>query len=294
MTSTRAIFVGVDLLPSGLRSTIKQNSRRAREIHGASEQESFLDQSEGRLSRGGRLARSGDEFTYAALDNDLRLQAIGRGSQADILAYLSGQPSAYAAINAPRRPGIGLMRQDSVRQTLDPPPKPGSWLKYRVAEYQLRLPILPTPDDISACPAWMLCGFELYSRLESLGFAEYPTGDDQPRQLLEVHAFASFSRLLGLPPFPADSLEGRLQRQLVLHELGVRVSDPMDFFEDVTPRRLLKGVLPLKNILTPVELDALAGAYTAWLAVQRPQEVSLLGAPEEGRIVVPLPVQQKE
>lgn len=287
--------MGIDLLPSGLRSlTNRQNSRRVREIHGVNEQESFLDQTEGRLIRGGRAAQSGDKFTYAALDNDLRLQAIGRGSQADLLAYLGGQPSAYVAINAPRRPGLGLMRQDSVRQTLDPPPKPGSWLKYRVAEFQLRLPILPTPEDIRACPPWMLCGFELYSRLESLGYAEYPTTGDQSRQLLEVHAFASFSRLLGQPPFPADSLEGRLQRQLVLHELGVRVSDPMDFFEDVTPRRLLKGILPLKNILTPVELDALVGAYTAWMAAQRSQEVSLLGAPEEGRIVVPLPVPQKD
>ncbi len=291
MNSARAIYVGIDLLPSGLRSAAGQRKRTGREA--ARGQETFLDQLEGRLSRG---SRSGDEFTYAALDPDLRLLAIGRGSQADLLAYLGGQPSALVAINAPRRPGIGLMRQDSVRQALDPPPRPGSWLKYRVAEYQLRFPLLPTPEDIDACPAWMRCGFELYRQLESLGFAEYPGNDEmssaeQPRQLLEVHAFASFSRLLGLAPFPADTLEGRLQRQLILHELGVRVADPMAFFEEVTPRRLLHGVLPLKNVLTPVELDALVAAYTAYLAAQRPQQVSLLGAPEEGQIVVPLPAQ---
>jgi hypothetical protein len=226
-------------------------------------------------------------MSYISLDGDLHILAIGRGSVADAMAYVSGQASAFVAINAPRRPTQGLMRQESVRQTLQPPPKPGSWLKYRVAEYQLRLPILPTPDDISACPGWMVRGFSLYSQLEALGYSPYPAGQDCLKQTLEVLAYATYTGLLGQAPLPAETLEGRLQRQLVLHELGVRVSDPMNFFEDVTPHRLLHGTLPLKDIHTPDELDALGAAYTAWLAAQRAQQVNLLGAPEEGQIVVP-------
>ncbi len=239
--------------------------------------------------RSGRAVKAGDELTYTALDGDLRLQAIGRGSAADVLAYISGQPSAYVAINAPRRPALGLMRQESVRQSLQPPPRPGSWLKYRVAEYQLHLPILPTPDDINACPGWMKRGFDLFNRLDGLGFSPYLAGGDSVKQSLEVQAYATFCAVLGQAPFPSETLEGRLQRQLALRELGLRLADPMDFFEDVTPHRLLRGSLPLKAIHTPDELDALAAAFTAWLAAQRSPQVTLLGAPEEGQIVVPLP-----
>jgi len=133
----------------------------------------------------------------------------------------------------------------------------------------------------------MVHGFTLYSQLEALGFNAYPAGQDYPKQSLEVNAYATYSGLLGQVPLPAETLEGRLQRQLIMHELGVRVADPMIFFEDVTPHRLLRGILPLKDIYTPDELDALAAAYTAWLAAQHAQQVNLLGAPEEGQIVVP-------
>jgi hypothetical protein len=288
MNSSKVAYVGIDLLPLGARGNGPSQEPRQHPAAAVSEEQgSFLAQPESQPRHSGRSAQSSDELSYIALDGDLHLLAIGRGRLADALAYVSGQISAFVAINAPRRPALGLMRQESVRQSLEPPPKPGSWLKYRVAEYQLRLPILPTPNDISACPGWMRRGFDLYSRLETLGYSAYPAGSDCPRQSLEVQAYATYTGLLGQAPFPSDTLEGRLQRQLILHELGVRVADPMDFFEDVTPHRLLRGILPLKDIHTPDELDALAAAYTAWLAAQRAQQVNLLGAPEEGQIVVP-------
>jgi predicted RNase H-like nuclease len=63
----------------------------------------------------------------------------------------------------------------------------------------------------------------------------------------------------------------------------------MLYFEEITRRRILKGVLPVENLLNPNELDALVAAYTAWLAATHPDQVSVLGDKVEGQIVLPTP-----
>ena len=42
-------------------------------------------------------------FAYAALDNNLRLTALGRGSLEEVLAFTGGQQQAMVAVCAPRR-----------------------------------------------------------------------------------------------------------------------------------------------------------------------------------------------
>ena len=84
------------------------------------------------------------------------------------------------------------------------------------------------------------------------------------------------------------SLEGRLQRQLALHERRVAVYDPMRIFEEFTRFRLLSGILPLGDLHSPGELDALVAAYTAWLAAKQPGSVTLLGDPDEGQVILPV------
>ncbi len=229
-------------------------------------------------------------FSYVSLDHDLKLLAVGEGSLNDVLAYAGSQSEVFVAINSPRRPNQGLMRKEEVRQRLVPLPKAPSWHDHRVAEYLVRqhnIPILPTSNQATACPPWMQAGFELFSQLEKLGFAPYPA-EDSLRQSLEVHSHATFCALLAQAPFPRDSLEGRLQRQLVLFEQGIKLPDPMRFFEEVTTFKLLHGVLPLKEIYSSWGLDAAAAGFTAWKAANKPAEVTLLGAPEEGQIVIPV------
>jgi hypothetical protein len=58
-------------------------------------------------------------------------------------------------------------------------------------------------------------------------------------------------------------------------------------FEEITRHRLMHGILPLDTIYSPGELDALVAAYTAWLAGTHPEQITSLGAPEEGQIVLP-------
>lgn len=229
-------------------------------------------------------------FIYAALDADLRLLALGQGRLDDVLAFAAGQHHAAVAVCAPQRPNQGTMGCVEVRQSLNPPPHPGRWMDFRLAEYLLRqrgISIPRTPSDESVCPNWMRMGFSLHRRLAGMGYQPYPA-EGADLQVLEVYPFACYAALLeGVLPFPKLSLEGRLQRQLVIYDLKIKVPDPMDFFEEVTRHRLRKGILPTDNLYSAGELDALAAAYTAWLAVTQPGQVDLLGDREEGQIVVP-------
>lgn len=231
----------------------------------------------------------GKPFTYAALDNKLRLLALGSGNMEDILAFAAGQRQAFVAVCAPRRPNQGCMASAEVRQALSPPPHPGRWEDFRLADYQLRqlnISIPRTPADETKAPNWMRSGFILFHRLEMLGYTAYPV-EGADLQCLEVYPYASYAILIGNLPLPKHTLEGRLQRQLALHEQDVDVPDSMLIFEEITRHRLLKGILPLDKLFTPGELDALVAAYTAWKAAMQPDDTSLLGDPVEGQVVLP-------
>lgn len=233
---------------------------------------------------------AGDKpFVYAALDGEQHLLALGHGTIDDVLAFAAGQQSCMAAVCAPPRPNQGLMRTDHIRQALTPTPHPGRWENFRLADYQLRrfnLSIPQTPAVEEECPNWMRMGFLLHRRLAALGYCGYPAQDAE-RLVMEVYPYACYAALLGVLPFSKHSLEGRLQRQLVLFERELDLPDPMDFFEEVTRHRLLKGILPTDILYSPGELDALVAAYTAWLAAVNPEQVTLLGDPAEGQVVIP-------
>jgi hypothetical protein len=229
-------------------------------------------------------------FVYAALDHELKLLALGEGTIDDVLAFAAGQSRAMAAICAPRSTNQGLMSDPAYRDALSPPPNPGRYINFRVAEYMLRqhnICIPQTPAEIEDCPNWMRMGFTLFNRLEKLGYQPF-SAQAAERQFMEVYPHACYSVLLEMLPFSKHNLEGRLQRQLVLHELGINLPDPMRIFEEITRYRLLNGILPLEDLYTPGELDALVAAYTAWLAVSEPDRVSLLGDEAEGLVVVPV------
>ena len=234
--------------------------------------------------------KTSKSFTFVSLNQALRLQGIGEGNLEDVLAYVGSQAEAYIAIDAPRRPNLGLVQPEISPQETILPVESNEARNCRAAEYQLRqhhIHILSTADQKEACPTWMRAGFKLFAQLEKLGFSAFPA-HTQPRCSLEISAHGVFCVLLEQAPFPRETLEGRLQRQLVLREQGVKIADPMNFFEEVTGHKLLHGILPLEEIHSPGELDALAGAYTAWMAANKPEEVTCLGVVEEGQIVLPV------
>jgi predicted nuclease with RNAse H fold len=228
---------------------------------------------------------------YAILDGDLHLLTRGLGRLDKVLDVVRGYPAAVVAIDAPQSLNAGLMASEARRQKYGLPADTRTWAEYKVCEYELRqrgIRLYNTPGEVEAAPKWMRLGFELYNALRAEGFQLYKPNADAPRQMLEVHPHACYTVLLGHVPMRKDSLEGRMQRQLLLFQEGVEIPDPMDAFEEITRHHLLEGTLVLPGLFTHDELDALVSAYTAYVAARHPERVTLVGDPDEGQIVVPV------
>ncbi len=227
-------------------------------------------------------------FTYAALNQNCELLALEECEIDDVMAFLMSQQAVIVAINAPPRPNKGIVRANLEKLSLTPGHLRGSDM--RQVEFELRecgISVSPTPSRFETCSAWMQLGFDLYRRLESAGFKPYPT-ENATHQWLETHPHAAFCTLLGQLPLPKPTLEGRLQRQAALVAQGLGIRDPMDFFEEITRHKLLKGILPLEYIYASQELDTLIASYVANCAYNDPQNVHFLGDVEEGQIVLPV------
>lgn len=230
-------------------------------------------------------------LNYALLDGKLNIVAESEGQPEDVLALLEKHPDAICAVDAPLMPNQGLMTRAEVRQKFGLPANGKSWRQYRVCEYELRrrnIKLYNTPAENDSAPTWMKAGWKLYDSLRAVGFETYAPDSTASRQLFEVHPHATFTVLLGHIPYRKDILEGRLQRQLLLCEEGVRrLPDPLDILEEVTRHHILRGTLELRGLRTHDQLDALASALTAFCAHTRPNRITLVGDPADGYIVVP-------
>jgi len=225
-------------------------------------------------------------FTYAALDKSLNLVTLADGELDEVTAFLAGFPFVIAAVNAPSGVNRGLVRNKKKEMFKSLKTRASG---FRLAELELRergITVSGTPATVTACPAWVQAGFSLYRKLEKLGFKKYPA-ENEPRQILETQPHAAFCVMSGGVPQPRPSLEGKIQRQLILYEAGVQIKDPMDFFEEITRHKMLKGNWPMSILYQPEQLDALAAAYTAWLSVHKPENISTVGDSKEGIIVLP-------
>lgn len=226
-------------------------------------------------------------FTYAALDKDLRLLTLADGDLDDLIAFVTEKSSVMVAVNAPASVNRGVVRESSKRAKLTP--NQTSRTNLRLAEHELRrrgISVSKTPANVADCPAWMQAGFALHRALEKAGFKKYPA-DGAAHQVIESQPHAAFCVMTGAVPQPRNSLEGLIQRQLVLFEAGMRIKDPMDFFEEITRYKMVKGIFPMELLYLPEQLDSLAAAYTAWLATVKPDRVSAIGEFSEGMIVLP-------
>ena len=227
---------------------------------------------------------------YAVLDGRLELVERGLGKLDKVLEIVRQYPSAFVAVDAPQSPNAGLLTKPAQRRKYGLPRNTTTWADHKVCEYELRrrgLRLYNTPGEAEAAPAWMKIGFKLFAALRTSGYRMYRPGLNVQKRLIEVHPHACYAVLLGRLPLRKDSLEGRLQRQLVLYDEGVGVPDPMRSFEEITRHHLLEGDLNLPGLCTHDELDALVSAYTAFLAANQPERVTLVGDPVEGQIAVP-------
>ena len=227
-------------------------------------------------------------FTYAALDRDLAVATLGEAEPDELLDFLGGQKAAVVAINAPSHLNTGYVRKASEQS--NPRNHNLRGVDLRAAEHALRergISVSATSSREGLCPAWVRMGLSLYRSLGASGFQPYPARECE-FQWVETHPHAAFCGLLGRNPLSKATVEGRLQRQLVLFERGLRIRDPMDYFEEITRHRLLSGILPSDLVYAPEQLDALVAALTAWVAVEKKSELSQFGNEEEGFISLPV------
>jgi predicted RNase H-like nuclease len=228
---------------------------------------------------------------YALLEGDLRVVAQGAGKFDEIVDVITAQPTVMVAIDAPQSPNSGLMADPARRTQLGLPPHGKTWANCKVCEYELRqhgIGLYFTPRTVEAAPPWMQTGFRLYNALRAEGFELYGAGSHTPRRMLEVHPHGCFTVLLGQRPLRKDTLEGRLQRQLILYDEGLAVPDPMEALEEITRHHVRQGLATLPGLLSHDELDALVAAYTAFLAVQQPERITAVGDEAEGQIILPV------
>jgi len=229
-------------------------------------------------------------LNYAILDSKLNIVTEAQGYADDLLRAIEPYPDIMCALDAPLMPNQGLLTDPVKRSEVGLPPEKRTYSQFRVCEYKLRsrgIKLYSTPAEVETAPKWMQAGWALYAKLRELGFETFAPGSKSPRQFFEVHPHASFTVRLERIPYRKDTLEGRLQRQLLLYEEGLQIIDAMEVLEEITRHHLLRGSLALRGLRNHDELDALASALTAFYAHTKPQEITLVGEVTDGQIVVP-------
>ena len=180
------------------------------------------------------------------------------------------RPDAVA-VDAPPRPGLGLLRNPREAARLPVPPRPGTHLARRVAEYELSrrgIGSHQTHYEEARLFSWMTAGFETFAAARRVGYPPYLGRGRKDRRAFEVFPYASYVALSGcLSP-------GRrwrtAWRQAVLADAGVTgLVD--DAIIDV--------------------VDAACAALTGERFLRG--DGSFLGDPREGVIVLPAPALQE-
>ncbi len=225
-------------------------------------------------------------FFYYSLNESLEILACGHGRLGDVLAYLAGQSSALVAVNGP----ICLDRSDGliVQGGLFDAEHSHPGENHRTGDIILStrgFPSVPNLHEGKKLNVWVERSLELTAGIRQLGYEECHAG--QPRTYFETQSDAAYWLATGSVPYDSRSLEGRLQRQLLLYEFGFAVKDPMSFLEEFTRFRLRTSQIPMSQIMPAHELRALISAATAWLADRRPEAVDHMGEVRKGEIILP-------
>jgi hypothetical protein len=226
-------------------------------------------------------------FYYTALNADLETIACGHGRMADVLAYLAGQTSAVIAVNGPiwAPQAVTVSSQGDLfggqQNTID-----GSHRWVDSVLSTRGYPIIFVPSAWKKAPVWMERSLELAAEMKRLGYVV--SGNPAAARLFfETNTDAAYHQITGNSPYDSRSLEGRLQRQLILYEFGFPLQDPMAFLEEFTRHRLRTSNVPLNQIGVAHELRSLTAAVIAWLLDNRPETLEHLGQSGEPEIILP-------
>lgn len=224
-------------------------------------------------------------YFYTAINGNLEILACGPACLADILAFLSGQSSALVAVNGPvciQSPDGGSFQGGLFFESHTEE----RYVHHRSGDDELASRGFNTMILPRKTPPWVERSLDLTAGFRQLGFSVFGTSNSS-RAYFETNCDAGFWLSFGAVPYDSRSLEGRLQRQLVLCEFGFPVQDPLIFLEEFTRHRLQTSQLPADQILPGYELKAMIASATALLFDQKPGAVETVGDPNNGALILP-------
>jgi len=205
----------------------------------------------------------------------------------ELYPIISDPSRVIVAVNSPMKLNNGKLREARLGAELPEMHIPGRNVDMRVAEFILRakgIHVGMTPSINALCTQAVRVGFEVYALLENSGYSGSLKSD---RVVVESNAHAVFCALAGMSPLTKLTLEGRLQRQLLLFDGGLQIKDPMEFLEEVTRHKLLRGILPWDELYTFEELDAMAMGLMAFYVGDSEKPSIPIGDLDEGLIFLP-------
>jgi hypothetical protein len=158
------------------------------------------------------------------------------------------EPDAVA-IDAPPKPGLGLLRDPAEAALLPVPPRPGTHVGRRIAEYELSrrgIGSHQTHFDEARLFSWMTAGFDAFRVAAAAGYPAF-LGQGSPRHTaLEVFPYASYVALSGcLSPGKRWRLAWRRTIMDEAGVIGLPADAPIDQVDAacaaITAERFLEG-----------------------------------------------------
>jgi hypothetical protein len=233
-------------------------------------------------------------YHVAVINRSGELLALSQCKLEEVIKYTSGDV-LQLAVNAPRSLPAATEQQEfsglhqwenslgeKQESFFQPPGYFQTGLRSGEAVLKrMKVRFQSTSMDAGQTSARVRNGMRLYRQLEHLGELA------ESGRVIEESSPATFALLIEGRLLPASSFEGRIQRQLVLINQGLRLRDPMGFYEEVTRRKLLMGQLEDAMLYSPLQLDALVAALIARLAAMEPQKVEFIGDDVDGWIAIP-------
>lgn len=229
-----------------------------------------------------------ENIQIAVFSDSGQLEALETRALSELYSILQIYSEAIVAVNSPSGLNNGRIREPEIREALPAMHIPGRNVDMRVAEYNLRakgIHMVMTPSILQNCTMATRVGFEVYEVLDSLGYSADLTAS---RVMIESVSNAVYCVLAETNPLPKLTLEGKLQRQLLLFDAGLRIKDPMEFLEELTRFKLLRGAIPYDELYTNEQLDAMSAALTAFAVGDIERESCSVGDQKEGVIYLPV------
>jgi hypothetical protein len=235
------------------------------------------------------LNRRRDQYLVCTVDQGLATAVLGAKSAVEFLDWLSESHPRCLAIAGPTQLGKGMLSDPTNRARHGFNARGKSWSNWRVCEAVLRgrgMNLRRTPELDENVPGWLARTLQLKEKLHWLGYGV--TTEEDSLKLIEVNPYAGFATMLKRNPLSRNSLEGRLQRQLVLYLEGLDLYNPLDVLEEITRFHLLQGSIPQEGLHTAEQLDCLCAAFTAQMLMTQPDKILQVGDVEDGLITLPV------